>query len=87
MPADRPFVDPATGELEPNQIMSEVIPLAKLIGVFVGGAFLPYGFAFFGSDSSALGVVLTLIGEFVLAVGAGVVLIYVIARGIRLAEV
>jgi hypothetical protein len=86
MPADRPFVDPATGELEPNQIMAEVIPLAKLIGVFVGGAVLPYAFASFGSESSVLGAVLALVGEFILAVGAGVVLIYVIASGIRLAE-
>ncbi|NLV06418.1 hypothetical protein GOC83_09780 [Haloarcula rubripromontorii] len=86
MPADRPFVDPATGELEPNKILSEAIPLAKLIGVFVAGAVLPYAFAFFGSESSVLGALLVLVGEFILAVGAGVVLIYAIARGIRLAD-
>ncbi|MGB9953212.1 hypothetical protein [Haloarcula sp. Atlit-120R] len=85
MSPPRPFIDPATGELDTAQILSEAVPLAKLIGVFVAGSLLPYAIVFFGSEGSVPGAVLALLGEFILAVGAGVVLMYVIARGIRLA--
>ncbi|AUG47511.1 hypothetical protein BVU17_08280 [Haloarcula taiwanensis] len=85
MSPPRPFIDPTTGELDTAQILSEAVPLAKLIGVFVAGSLLPYAIVFFGSEGSVPGAVLALLGEFILAVGAGVVLMYVIARGIRLA--
>ncbi|EMA22689.1 hypothetical protein [Haloarcula amylolytica] len=85
MPSPRPFIDPATGELETARIISEAVPLAKLIGVCVTGSLPPYAIVFFGSESSALGALLALLGDFILAVGAGVVLMYVIARGIQLA--
>jgi hypothetical protein len=38
------------------------------------------------AGNSLLGGVLTLVSQFILAVGTGIVLIYVIARGIQLAE-
>ncbi|WP_336339289.1 hypothetical protein [Haloarcula brevis] len=85
MTPPRPFIDPATGELDTAQILSEAVPLAKLVGVFVAGSLLPYAIVFFGSEGTVLGAVLALLGDFVLAVGAGVVLMYVVARGIRLA--
>ena len=85
MPSARPFIDPATGDVNTAQIVSEAVPLAKLIGVFVAGSLLPYAIVFFGSESSALGGLVALLGDFILAVGAGVVLMYVIARGIQLA--
>ena len=85
MSPPRPFIDPATGEINTAQMISEAVPLAKLIGVFVAGSFLPYAIVFFGAENSALGALLALLGDFILAVGAGVVLMYVIARGIRLA--
>ncbi|WP_434530873.1 hypothetical protein ACODNH_19290 [Haloarcula sp. NS06] len=85
MSPPRPFIDPATGEIDRAQILSEAVPLAKLIGVFVAGSLPLYAIAFFGAENSALGVVLALLGEFILAVGAGIVLMYVIVRGIRLA--
>ncbi|WP_336358144.1 hypothetical protein [Haloarcula sp. CGMCC 1.6347] len=80
-----PFIDSATGDVNTAQIISEAVPLAKLIGVFVAGSLVPYAIVFFGSESSALGALLALLGDFILAVGAGVVLMYVIARGIQLA--
>jgi len=85
MPSSRPFIDPATGEVNTAQVLSEAIPLAKLIGVFVGGAVLPYAIVFFGAENSALGALLALLGDFILAVGAGITLMYAIARGIQLA--
>ncbi|EMA30710.1 hypothetical protein [Haloarcula japonica] len=85
MSPPRPFIDPATDEIDTTQILSEAVPLAKLIGVFVAGSLPLYAIVLFGAENSALGAVLALLGNFILAVGAGVVLMYVIARGIRLA--
>jgi len=85
MSPPRPFINPATGELDTTQILSEAVPLGKLIGVFVAGSLPLYAIAIFGAENSALGALLALFGDFILAVGAGVVLMYVIARGIRLA--
>nr|WP_233563314.1 hypothetical protein [Haloarcula sp. Atlit-7R] len=53
--------------------------------MFVAGSLPLYAIAFFGAENSALGALLALLGDFIVAVGAGVVLMYVIARGIRLA--
>ncbi|KAA9397899.1 hypothetical protein Har1130_06540 [Haloarcula sp. CBA1130] len=86
MPSTRPFVDPATGELNTALLLSEIVPLAKLIGVFVAGSLVPYTIVFFGSESSVLGALLALVGDFILAVGAGIVLLYVVARGIQLSS-
>ncbi|GGK80906.1 hypothetical protein [Haloarcula sebkhae] len=85
MSPPRPFIDPATGEIDSAQILSEAVPLAKLVGVFVAGSLPFYAIAFFGAENSALGALLALLGDFILAVGAGIALMYVIAHGIRLA--
>ncbi|WP_123534341.1 hypothetical protein [Halosimplex salinum] len=86
MPSTRPFVDPTTGELDTGQILSEAVPLAKLVVLFVGIALVPFGLVFLALGNSAVGAILALLGQFVLAVGAGVVLLYVVARGIQLSE-
>jgi len=85
MPSSTPFVDPATGELDAAQILTEAVPLGKLIGAFVAVSLVPFGLEFFAGPS-ALGAVFSLFGQFVLAVGAGIVLMYVIARGRELSE-
>ncbi|MFY4814206.1 hypothetical protein [Haloarcula argentinensis] len=85
MSPPRPFIDPATGEINTAQIISEAVPLAKLIGVFVAGSLFPYSLALLASERSAVGSLLLVVGHFIVAVGAGIALIYVIARGIRLA--
>jgi len=66
-----------------SQIWTEAIPLAGLVALFGGLALVPFlvtlllggnGFAF----------LFTLLAQFVLAVGAGIVLMYVVARGVAL---
>ena len=84
MPSTMPFIDPVTGELDTNQILSEAIPLAKLVAAVVAVSLLPFGLGILVLDSTVLGAVLFAIGQFVLAVGSGIVLIYVIVRGMHL---
>ncbi|WP_415379823.1 hypothetical protein [Halosimplex sp. TS25] len=84
MPSAKPFIDPTTGDPDTDRILSEAVPLAKLIGVFVALSLVPFALAFVAFGHSILGAILTLVGQFVLAVGTGVVLLYVVARGIQL---
>ena len=84
MSAFRPFIDPETGGLDRNQIRAEAFPLAGLIGLFAGLALVPFVFVILFAGNSALGLLFTVLGQFVLAIGAGVVLMYVVARGIQL---
>lgn len=81
-----PFVDHSTGTIDTTQILVEAIPLAKLVGVFVALALVPFGLVFFTLGNSALGAIFTVVAQFVLAIGSGVVLMYVIARGMQLAD-
>lgn len=87
MPTSVPFIDPETGGLDTAQIRAEAFPLAGLIALFAGLALIPFLFVVLAAGNSALGVLFTIVAQFVLAVGAGVVLMYVIARGIQLADV
>lgn len=43
MTSGAPFIDPATGELDTTQILSEVIPHGKLIALFVAISIVPFG--------------------------------------------
>ncbi|GAA0201517.1 hypothetical protein ACFFQF_01825 [Haladaptatus pallidirubidus] len=86
MPPSTPFVDRRTGTIDTTQILVEAIPLAKLIGVFVAIALIPFAVGFLLGEYSILDVLFTLAGQFVLAVGAGTVLIYSVARGSQLAS-
>lgn len=79
-----PFTEPETGALDFQEILSESIPLAKLIGLFGGLSLVPFSLVFLTFDSSAVGGLMVVLGQFILAVGAGVVLMYVIARGSQL---
>ena len=85
MPSGPPFVDPRTGTIHVPQIVAEVVPLAKLIALVAGVALVPFALATFLFGSSILGAVVAVLGQFVLAVGSGIVLMYVVARGIELA--
>lgn len=85
MSASPPFVDPSTSELDTDQILYEAIPLAKLIGVFVAFSLVPFALVFF-IGPSGFGALLAVLGQFILAVGAGIVLMYVIARGMQLSD-
>jgi hypothetical protein len=86
MPSSPPFVDPTTNELDIAQIISEAVPLGRLIGLFAVISFIPFSLGVFGYGNSNVGIVFVLLAQFILAVGAGVVLIYVIVRGQQLSE-
>jgi hypothetical protein len=86
MSSSPPFIDVESGGLDTDHIRAEAFPLAGLIALFAGLALIPFLFVLFLGGTSGLGVVFAVISQFVLAVGTGVVLMYVIARGIQLAD-
>lgn len=81
-----PFVDPETETVDTDQIFVEAIPLAKLIGLFVAIAVVPLTAVVLIGSGSPFGLILAVVAQFVLAIGAGIVLLYIIARGIQLAD-
>ena len=80
-----PFVDPETGALDTAEIRREAYPLAGLVMLFGALALVPFVLSLF-ARGSPLGILFTIVAQFVLAVGAGLVLIYVVARGTQLAD-
>ena len=84
MPPSAPFVDRGTGTIDATQILVEAIPLAKLIGLFVAIALIPFTLVFLLDSNALAGVVFSLVGQFILAVGTGIVLMYTISRAIQL---
>lgn len=86
MPSETPFVDSTSGELDRDQLLQEAIPLAKLIALVVALSLVPFALAFLAFGSSILGAVVIVIGQFILAVGTGIVLMYVLTRAIQLAD-
>lgn len=86
MAKSTPFIDRDSGGLDTDQIRSEAYPLAGLIALFVGLALIPFVGVFALGGNSGIALILTVVSRLILAVGAGIVLMYVIARGIALAE-
>lgn len=86
MSASPPFIDQESGSLDTDQIREEAFPLTGLIALFAGLALVPFIFVFLTGGNTALGLLFTVIAQLILAVGAGIVLIYIITRGIQLAE-
>ena len=84
MAPSSPFVAP-DGTIETERVLAEAVPLARLIGFVVVAALPPYAVVFLFAGDSLLGQLLAVVGQFVLAVGAGVVLIHAVTRAIRLA--
>jgi len=78
-----PFIDESSSSLDTDQIIRELIPVAKLTGSVALVVLLPLAVAVSGEIFPRLFMI---IAQFVLAVGAAVVLMYVIARGSQLAE-
>lgn len=81
-----PFLDSEAGGLDVDQILAEAIPIAYLIGSFVAVALVPFTIGYLLGPST-VGIVFVLAGQFVLAVGTGVVLLYVVTRALQLAGV
>ena len=86
MSGSPPFIDRESRELDLNQIYNEALPIAALVVLFGGLALLVFLIVIVISGGSALGGILTILTQFILAIGAGVTLLYVIARGIQLAD-
>lgn len=86
MPPSAPFVDRETGALDTDQIREEAYPLVGLVLLFVGLALIPFLFAIFLFENSLLGLLFSLLTQFILAVGTGIVLMYIVARGVQLAD-
>ena len=80
-----PFIDRETGALDTTQIREEAYPLLGLIFLFAGLALVPFLFVILFFGNSGLGFLFTLLTQLVLAVGAGVILMYIVARAIQLA--
>lgn len=79
-----PFVDLDGGRLDYDQIRAEATPLAALVALVGGIALVPFLLAIVAGGG--LRVLFTIVSQFVLAVGGGIVLMYVVARGIQLAD-
>ncbi len=85
MPPDRPFFDPETEEVDVDWILEEAVPIAKLVLLF--GAVVALSFllaSIFGG--SGISLLLAVVGQFVAAVGTGVVLLYVIVRARQVSD-
>ena len=85
MPDGPPFVDPETSALDTAEIRREAYPLAGLVMLFGALALVPFVLSLF-ARGSPLGILFTIVAQFVLAIGIGLVLIYVVARGTQLAD-
>jgi len=81
-----PFIDPESGELDLSRIRAEIFPLAGLVVLFGGAALLPFLITLLVAGNSLLGGFLTVVTQLILAVGTGIVLMYVVARGVQLAD-
>jgi hypothetical protein len=80
-----PFIDLDSRELDLGQIWTEAAPLMGLIILFGLISVIPFLFSLLVGGNGGLAFLFVLLAQFVLAVGAGIVLLYVIARGIQLA--
>ena len=81
-----PFIDQGSGELDLGQLRTEIFPLAGLIVLFGGLALLAFLLTLLVAGNALLAGVFTVVSQFIVAVGTGIVLMYVIARGIQLAD-
>lgn len=85
--ADRLFFD--GDELDTGAVWREAVPLARLVLAVGAVALVPVFLQWFLVETVGLleylTVLLSLATQFVAAVGAGVVLLYVVTRGLELA--
>ncbi|WP_135821460.1 hypothetical protein [Halostella litorea] len=85
MPSTPPFIDPETGDLDLDRVMYEAVPIAKLVTLVGGVALVPFALAALAAPTAVAGL-FVLATQFVLAVGSGVVLLYVVRRALQLAD-
>lgn len=90
MSSDRPFFTAPEEELDTNQILYEALPLSKLVVAVGVVAFIPILlqttlFEILGL-ASLFELLFTFLIQLVLAVGSGIVLLYIIVRANQLAD-
>ena len=85
MSDDPPFIDSGDATLDTAQIRRDTYPLTGLVALLGVLALAPFVLSLFAGEPPLV-VIFTILAQFVLAVGADIVLIYVVARGIRLAD-
>lgn len=76
------FVDD-DGGLDYDRILTEAIPIAALIGLFAALS-LPAFLLGLVLGPGGLGFLFSLLGQFVLAVGSGVVLLHVVTQALAI---
>ncbi|WP_181684614.1 hypothetical protein [Halorhabdus salina] len=81
-----PFVNPETSELDLYQIWDEALPVLGLVVLFGSLALLPYLVAVVVFEGTFVSLLLILFTQLLFAVGAAIVLMYVITRAIQLAD-
>ncbi|MFQ3294201.1 MAG: hypothetical protein ACI8VE_001270 [Natrialbaceae archaeon] len=90
MSPSRPFFASPSGELNTEQLIDEALPLARLIGAIGVVALIPILLQFFLLEIIGLlpqlGILLSVAVQFILAVGTGIVLMYVIIRSNQLMD-
>lgn len=80
-----PFVDRESRTLQTDQIWTEAFPLVGLMLLFGAIALIPYVLLTIGVPPF-IQTVLVLLMQFILLVGSGIVLMYIIARGMQLSN-
>jgi len=89
MSPSRPFFTAPSGDLDTGQIVDEALPLAKLVAAVGVVALVPVLLQVLLVEVLAVvpvfGVLFTFAAQFVLAVGTGIVLMYVVVRANQLA--
>lgn len=83
MASSRPFVD-SEGSIDIRQVLDEAQTLASLVGLVVAASIIPLFLMFIGAAVPGLGMLFIALVYVILAVGGGIVLMYVIARGMQL---
>jgi len=86
MSGSPPFVNREENELDLRRIWEEALPIVGLIVLFAAAAALPYVLVMVVFQDRFAGLVFTLFAQLVVAVGTAIVLMYVIARAIQIAD-
>lgn len=85
MSTSPPFIDLESGTLQTRQIWTEAVPLIGLMLLFGAIALVPYVLLTIAPPPFIQTVLLVLM-QFILLVGSGIVLMYIVARGIQLSN-
>ncbi|WP_136690003.1 hypothetical protein [Halorhabdus amylolytica] len=86
MSGSQPFVKRENDELDLRQIWDESLPILGLVVLFGSLALLPYLVVVVIFEGTFISLILRSFTQLVLAVGAAIVLMYVVTRAIQLAD-